>query len=254
MKTPLITVVTICKNDLPGLMKTVKSLGNKLRDDLLQWIVVDGFSNDGTKEYLERLRTEHEFETIFSKKHIFGSMNDGLAIARGPIIIFMNSGDSFYDEDVISEIVESYNQNNWVWAVGQANGVNSDGNFLWHWPLPKHNAYRFKFGFRSFCHQATVVQTQVLRNLGGYYEDSIFSDWGATLLLSKKVEPFVHKSIWCNYLAGGVSSKVTANFWANENTKLRIALGIPLFGSKKVDRLLIPLMEYLYRKKYSKFT
>jgi glycosyltransferase involved in cell wall biosynthesis len=253
MTQPKITIVTICKNDLHGLMNTISSIGNLISDPIVQWIVVDGFSTDGTLDFLTTLQSKFAFKLIKSQKHIFGSMNEGLAVAKAPIVIFMNSGDTFYSEGVISQIIESQEIHKWHWAVGQANGVSADGKVLWNWPLPHHKDFRFKAGFRSFCHQSTIVQTALLREMGGYFEDSIFSDWGMSLLLSKKHKPFVHQEIWCNYLVGGVSSKVTAEFWAKENTKLRIALGIPLFGSKILDKASRPLFQYLYKRKFSKF-
>ena len=47
-----ISIVTICLNDLQGLKKTRDSILCQTWKDW-EWIVVDGGSSDGTKEFLQ---------------------------------------------------------------------------------------------------------------------------------------------------------------------------------------------------------
>lgn len=92
---PLFSIITITRNNLSGLMATQKSL--PLGD--YEWIIVDGNSSDGTKEYLSRLSATWISEP---DSGIYHAMNKGLSIANGEYIIFMNAGDRFSDPDILS--------------------------------------------------------------------------------------------------------------------------------------------------------
>ena len=54
MENPLITIVTVCKNNLAGLRATESSIRSQ-SDRGFEWVVIDGASTDGTNEYLSGL-------------------------------------------------------------------------------------------------------------------------------------------------------------------------------------------------------
>ena len=53
----LLSIITVAFRNLEGIVKTHASLAHLAQvDDIsFEWIVVDGGSNDGTREYLENL-------------------------------------------------------------------------------------------------------------------------------------------------------------------------------------------------------
>ncbi|VFS40596.1 glycosyl transferase family protein [Enterobacter cancerogenus] len=58
-----LSVVTVAFRNYEGVVKTWRSLRNLARDPSItfEWIVVDGGSNDGTAEFLEKLNGEFNF-------------------------------------------------------------------------------------------------------------------------------------------------------------------------------------------------
>jgi putative colanic acid biosynthesis glycosyltransferase len=66
-----------------------------------EWIVIDGNSNDGTKEWLEQNPIARW--TSEPDKGIYDAMNKGIYKATGEYLIFMNSGDEFASKFVLEE-------------------------------------------------------------------------------------------------------------------------------------------------------
>lgn len=104
-QSPLLSVVTVCFNDLEGLLKTEKSIidFNNCKGSV-EWIVIDGDSKDKTKDFLSSTSTIKKY---ISEKDdgIYDAMNKGTALAAGRYVVYMNSGDTFKNlEIVLSEI------------------------------------------------------------------------------------------------------------------------------------------------------
>jgi glycosyltransferase involved in cell wall biosynthesis len=95
-----ISVITVCRNNLTGLMITAESI--KMQNGDFEWIVIDGGSSDGTREYLAKL--EYLSKWVSEPDNgIYDAMNKGLDLAEGGAVIFLNGGDYFVG-DVLSKI------------------------------------------------------------------------------------------------------------------------------------------------------
>ena len=213
-----LSVVTITFNDSTGLRKTSTSIP----DDFVQWIIIDGSTD------LEEIKKNAEIARQFNCEFLqesdtgrFNAMNKGLTMAIGDLVCFINSGDSFTNKGVPKEICLSAEKFGWDWAVGQTKAIDSDGIFMWPWLMPKHNSLRLKLCLRAYSHQATVYRTSILRALGGYYEDSLYSDWLLSLRLAQISPPHEEANLWCLFLTGGISSQQTITYWKKECVRLR---------------------------------
>ena len=74
---PLITVITVVYNDRQGLLKTINSLEKQTYLSNLEYIVVDGNSNDSTTEIIinSKIITKYIIET---DNGIYDAMNKGI--------------------------------------------------------------------------------------------------------------------------------------------------------------------------------
>lgn len=100
---PVISVITICRNEVNSIPETIETVF--LQDkSVLEYIVVDGASTDGTAEYLKSI--ESQINTLISEKDkgIYDAMNKGLKVATGELVYFLNGGDRFYDSNVLTLI------------------------------------------------------------------------------------------------------------------------------------------------------
>lgn len=108
---PRISIITINYNDMDGLHATLASIAAQTSSDY-ELIVVDGHSGDGSAKVIEDFNDIIDLWVSEPDKGIYDAMNKGVSLARGDYINFMNSGDNFYDREVIakaSTFIESHN-------------------------------------------------------------------------------------------------------------------------------------------------
>ncbi len=98
----LLSIITVAFRNLEGIVKTPSaSLAHLAQaDDIaFEWIVVDGGSNDGTREYLENLNGIYNLRFVSEPDNgIYDAMNKGIAMAQGKFALFLNSGNIFHKE------------------------------------------------------------------------------------------------------------------------------------------------------------
>ena len=100
-----LSIITINWNDEAGLRKTVESvLGQTARKEL-EYIVVDGASTDGSAQALEEYGGRIDRWVSEPDKGIYNAMNKGVRMSTGEYLLFMNSGDTLYDENVVKTLL-----------------------------------------------------------------------------------------------------------------------------------------------------
>jgi len=94
-----------------GLKETYKSLLSQTYHDY-EWIVIDGDSSDGTKNWLRNVLKNTCKWISEPDSGIYEGMNKGLHIASGEYLIFMNSGDEFAKPDILEKVAIIINELN----------------------------------------------------------------------------------------------------------------------------------------------
>lgn len=200
---PLLTIITINYNNKNGLKKTLDSVLSQVKvcQDDVEYIIVDGGSTDGSVELLNEygLKTAHNLSVTkwISEKDsgIYNAMNKGIQLGNGKWVIFMNSGDMFYSENVLYHIWNILTDVNESILYGDAFCINSGSNdYVWH--LPNELTFEFLYN-NSICHQSTFIPLNMLKT--ELYDESlkIVSDWKYILIACmngihfKKIEEII---------------------------------------------------------------
>lgn len=109
MCNPILTVITVCLNDKISLQKTISSIFSqdifKKHKCAIEYWIIDGGSEDGTIEVLNKYQKEHPnlFKYLSENDSgIYDAMNKGLEKARGKYIQFLNAGDIYTNASVLS--------------------------------------------------------------------------------------------------------------------------------------------------------
>jgi glycosyltransferase involved in cell wall biosynthesis len=101
MNSPLISIITVVYNAVTHIEKTIESVINQDFYDK-EYIVVDGYSTDGTQTILRKYSDVIDKMIIEKDNGIAEAFNKGLELANGEYIIFLNSGDCLFDSRVLS--------------------------------------------------------------------------------------------------------------------------------------------------------
>lgn len=172
-----ISIITINYNNLGGLMTTVSSVKNQTWQEF-EYIVIDGGSNDGSKEYLE---SQNQFLDIWvSEKDsgIYNAMNKGIKLAKGEYLLFLNSGDHLFNEKVLEQNYSKLTEQDLICFNLQMvrNGFSKITDF----PLNFCFSHIYT---TSLPHPATFIKRELFDTVGFYDENlRIVSDWKFFLL------------------------------------------------------------------------
>lgn len=107
-----LSIITITYNNLVGLRKTADSVLEQTVSDF-EWIIIDGASTDGTKEYLAAMVAKLQFTNcklqIISEpdRGIYNAMNKGIRLAQGEYIQILNAGDYLAAADVTERMLNA---------------------------------------------------------------------------------------------------------------------------------------------------
>lgn len=100
----LFSIIIVCLNAGERLRATVGSVFAQRYEDY-EIVIKDGGSSDGSIEEISKSVQDARLY-IYQKKDsgIYDAMNQAVELAGGDYFIFMNAGDSFYDDEVLDKI------------------------------------------------------------------------------------------------------------------------------------------------------
>lgn len=106
MYNPLISIITVCYNSEKFIESTIKNVLS-LEYNNIEYIIIDGGSKDSTLDLISKYRSKLSYFVSEPDKGIYDAMNKGLEKASGDWVCFMNSGDLFYSNMILSRIFNS---------------------------------------------------------------------------------------------------------------------------------------------------
>lgn len=164
-----LSIITINYNNLEGLRRTYESVVSQTCQDF-EWIIIDGGSTDGSKEFIEEHQTQFAYWCSEPDKGVYNAMNKGIAQAKGEYLNFMNSGDAFYDANVLQKIK---NLNSDKDIISGLVYYEDDGTLMrWYHPNILIQLYE-----DTVNHQGSFIRRQLFDKIK--YDESlkIVSDW-----------------------------------------------------------------------------
>lgn len=96
------SIITINLNNCNGLQKTIKSVANQTCRDF-EYIIIDGGSTDGSVEVIKDYTDRIDYWVSEPDKGIYNAMNKGILKAHGDYLLFLNSGDLMYNNNVLEK-------------------------------------------------------------------------------------------------------------------------------------------------------
>lgn len=212
------TVITVNYNNKKGLEKTIKSVLSQNYENY-EYIVVDGGSTDGSREIIEHYKEDFSWWCSEPDKGVYNAMNKGIDHATGDYVIFMNSGDVFYDENVL---------NNVALANPTADVVYGDW-IRWfdndHQQLmkaPDNATFDFFLSGDNICHQAMFIRLDTHRSNRYDEHYKILADWALwqKLTFNNYVFQYVPYVV-CKFDANGGLSEANAKQRDKERKLIR---------------------------------
>jgi len=202
---PKLSVITIVYNNVKDIERTMLSILNQTYSNI-EYIVIDGASNDGTLEVIKRY--ENRIAKLISEKDkgIYDAMNKGLALATGDYVLFMNSGDEIYELETVEKIFATAPNADIYYGETEMYDENWHSLGRRRHQAPEYfNWESFKYGM-SISHQAIYIKRSLTEPYNLQYKYSADIDW--IIKIAKKASSIINTHLYvAKYLVGGMSKK-----------------------------------------------
>lgn len=166
-----ITIITVNYNNCAGLERTLHSVASQSCGDF-EHVVIDGASTDGGVALLQRWERPNTVIVSEPDTGIYNAMNKGVAHAKGDYVLFLNSGDTFYDEEVIARVMP-YLESGKDYYVGDLYREQRARPLV---KAPTKITLHF-LASRTLSHQAAFIKREVLLQWPYNEKLRIVSDW-----------------------------------------------------------------------------
>lgn len=187
MNQPLVSIITPSYQQDQFIQETIESV---LSQDYPYWehIVIDGGSTDQTKKILQSYNhLGDRFRWVSEKdRGQAHAINKGLAMAKGEIIGWLNSDDTYLPH-AVEKAVSALRQNpNWGMVYGRANYTDDKNQVIGPYPVEPFQLDRL-YETCFICQPATFMRKEVLDKVGGIDESFHFCmDYELWMRISKE--------------------------------------------------------------------
>ena len=105
---PKITIVTVVYNNQKFLESTIRSVLSQNYKNI-EYIIIDGGSTDGTIDIIRKYENNLYYWISESDSGIYDAMNKAiLKLSLNSWVLFLNSGDYFFDNDILMRVSHSF--------------------------------------------------------------------------------------------------------------------------------------------------
>ena len=154
------SIITINYNNKDGLKKTIESVIQQTYRDF-EYIVIDGGSTDGSADVLKEYNTHITYWVSEPDKGIYNAMNKGIIIATGDYLNFLNSGDTFYSNDVLKQVSECGFETDMIIGKDYHYDSNSHRGFA---TINPPRLSMLTFYIQTLPHQSTFFKRELFKN------------------------------------------------------------------------------------------
>lgn len=246
-----VSIVTGTYNSAEFIQDCVTSINNQDYKNI-EHLIIDGASKDDTLKIIER--TPNRVKKIISEPDngIYNAMNKGIALTTGDIVGILNS-DDFYDaDDIISKVVEKFENDDIDFVYGNLYYVLQDDPDVIKrkWVT---GPYEKKKGFRRGWHPAHptfFVKKELYEKYGAFDESfKIAADFE---LMLRFIEKYQAKGAYLNepmvrMRLGGESNKSLENMYKGNKDCIRAFKknGLSVSSLYPIMRLVPKLKQFL---------
>tara|TARA_B100000508_G_scaffold140981_1_gene144801 strand:- start:6426 stop:7178 length:753 start_codon:yes stop_codon:yes gene_type:complete len=204
-----VSIITVVWNNVSTVAEAIESVLNQSYSNI-EYIIVDGKSNDGTVEVIEKYA--NKIDTFISEKDngLYDAMNKGIQIATGDIIGFINADDVINSNNCVEEIVKKFESTNADVVYGDKIYVDpqNPSKVVRYWKSGEFNRNSYKKGWMT-PHLSTYIKKDLYNKFGGFRGDfKIAADYELMLRFIYKQEAKTHylPMVIAKMRAGGLSN------------------------------------------------
>ena len=219
------SIVTVVRNDRPGLEATAESLAQQTCTDF-QWIVIDGASTDGTQDALDGLAHRPDISVSEPDNGIYHAMNKGKDLATGEWVQFLNAGDTLCTPETLSRVRDWTTTTQLDWGFGAVRNIDSAGNATGLQCPSPFTTLGLAHGHLTVPHQATFMRRELMTRIGDFLvNDGTAADQEYILRAARTGAPF--EMVWpiVDFRTGGAGMGHSVGHFTRSMRRYRKSAG-----------------------------
>lgn len=196
MKEVEVSIITVCLNSSTTIIDTIDSVKSQSFKNY-EHLIIDGGSVDGTIELVRSVEDEKIKVFYQNGVGLYNAMNEGIKLAKGKILGFLNSDDFFSDEECLYKIVNTFQVESCHIVHGDIAFVNPNrlDAIVRYWQGSRHLKDSFSKGWHP-PHPSFYMLKESYTIVGFYREDlPVAADFD---LMLRAFELFSLKSAYIN--------------------------------------------------------
>ena len=208
---PLVSIVTPSYNQARFLESTIQSvLGQDYPN--LEYLIADGGSTDGSADLIRRYAGRLAWWVSEKDKGQTDAINKGFAHARGEILAWLNSDDT-YEPGAVRQAVEFLQAHPEVGMVyGDANFIDGDGQVIGRFPAAQTDYRRLRRGYVHIPQQASFWRAALWRQVGPLDPSFYFAmDYDLWTRLAARAPLVYVPRVWANFRLHTQGKTITAD-------------------------------------------
>lgn len=261
-----ISIITLTKDDNNNFKRTLKSILKQKTSCSIEWLIIDGSSSKNQfkidkillKNNLTKFKKKINIKYFNSNSKningIFPSMNYGKKISKGKYLIFLNSGDEFYDQKSLEKLFlkTRKTRRNFTLIFGQAYIVGLN-NICWFYPGSKVSNIKNWLKYFDPNHQAMLISKKLADNHKFNLKYDLVSDgyWKRDVIHNAEEIIYVSYPICKFHLDGISSSKPSTELFKRilKNKTIKLSRKFIFFIKLIFPKKLFYLYHYLQKIK-----
>nr|WP_321453720.1 glycosyltransferase family 2 protein [uncultured Carboxylicivirga sp.] len=198
---PKVTVVTVNYNNSIGLEKTICSTISQTYSSI-EYIIIDGASQDNSIDIIKKYEGQVNLWVSEEDSGVYDAMNKAIDLISGDWVVFMNSGDTFYNDEVIESLFHKNLDHNIAVVYGDVCLCFKYGEVI------RKIGYSTGSNMPPLCHQATFLKAEKLKKRKFNLKYKLASDYDVNHSLYLAGEVFSYfECVIANYDMTGISAQ-----------------------------------------------
>jgi glycosyltransferase len=206
-----VLLVTIVKNDLLGLKKTIESVANQDYESLYHF-VVNGGNDLETVAYLEFMQSLYPSLSFVNEEDggIYDAMNKWRIFDSDfDYLCWLNAGDYFNSSETVTNVLTLLKSSGAKWAYGNMEIVDSSGVTLSTHNQTPYRRRLLELGLRWIPHEASFISADIARTVDDYNVNiGVGADQEFLIRIASVAIPAVCNEIVVKIEAGGAHTSL----------------------------------------------
>ena len=208
---PLVSIVTPSFNQARFLESTIHSVLSQSYPRL-EYIIVDGGSTDGSSDIIRKYSNKLAWWVSEKDQGQTEAINKGFAYAKGDILAWLNSDDTYLPGAVASAVQFFRDDSQLGLVYGDANFINEAGQVIGKFHAAQTNLHLLRQGYVHIPQQASFFRGDLWRAVGPLDPSFYFAmDYDLWVRISARSQVKYVPQTWANFRLHTAGKTISAD-------------------------------------------